>query len=146
MTQPVDLFTYKNSRKEQSWAYTENNISFYYVWRNSLWHNNTFVRREYILNRGGYNEAYRIVSDWEFFLKAIFLWNASISFFPFQIADNEPAGISASQMQLHLLERKAVTEQYFSRYMIDCMELQQYKSSRWIRKYDFVLAFLKKRK
>lgn len=146
MPQPVDLFTYINLQKVQSWVYKENNISFYYVWRYSLWHNNTFIRREFILNRGGYSEAYRIVSDWEFFLKALFLWNASISLFSFQIADNEPAGISASQMQLHILERKAVTDQYFSRYMIDCMELQQYKSSRWIKKYDFLLALLKKKK
>ena len=91
----IDIFSFKNPNLKHSWCFQENAISFYYVYRYSLWHSNTFIKRELLVRLGGYNESFRIVSDWEFFLKALFLEGCTIAFFSTQIAQNEPDGISA---------------------------------------------------
>ena len=139
----IDIFSFKNPNLKHSWCFQENAISFYYVYRYSLWHSNTFIKRELLVRLGGYNESFRIVSDWEFFLKALFIEGCTIAFFSTQIAQNEPDGISAHEMKLHMAERKKVTDMYFSGISIDCMELAKYKNSRLISLYDRIIKVIK---
>lgn len=137
----VDIYTLKNKEPQNAWCYADNQISFYYVWRWSLWHSNTFIKKELLCKWGGYNENYRIVSDWEFFLKAIFIGNCSISFFTDRISENEPWGISVKQMKLHMEERKKVEQELFGRFSLDLQEMLRYKISRWIGIYDKVVRW-----
>ena len=62
-----------------------------------LRHQSTFIKTALLLFYGGYNEAYKIVSDWEFWLKALIKDNATYSVFPHFVARFSLGGISNQQ-------------------------------------------------
>ncbi len=49
----VDIYTLKNQEPQNAWCYADNQISFYYVWRWSLWHSNTFIKKDLLGKWGG---------------------------------------------------------------------------------------------
>jgi glycosyltransferase involved in cell wall biosynthesis len=53
------------------------NISLFTFTNGSLPHPSTFIKRSLLEELGGYNESYRIVSDWCFFLDALIIRNCS---------------------------------------------------------------------
>ncbi len=65
-----------------------------YFSSNSLHHPSTLIKKRLFEQYGLYNEANRIVSDWEFFIKAIVISNVKIKKIPFSISVNEDNGFS----------------------------------------------------
>jgi glycosyltransferase involved in cell wall biosynthesis len=89
-------------------------LSFSYLMNNSLSHPSTFIKKELFETYGLYNEENKIVSDWEFFLKAIALNGESFVKIPFIITVFDNNGLSSNSENLNLVksERKKVLQHY----------------------------------
>jgi glycosyltransferase involved in cell wall biosynthesis len=86
-----------------------------YFSNNSLFHPATFIKRSLFDTYGLYNESNKIVSDWEFFIKTIFINNVSSRKIPFEISVVEEDGISRSAEGRETLKKEVenVMNSYF---------------------------------
>lgn len=63
-----NLFAYDS---KQSWiSKFDEPISLYYFQHNFIPHPSTFIKRNILMNLGGYYEHYKTISDWAFFVRA----------------------------------------------------------------------------
>ena len=81
-----------------------------YKW--AIDHQASFIRREVAL-RHPYDEKYRIVSDWKFFIEALVLDNCSFYFTDTVVVDVDMDGISNTNFELDKKEREAVLKELF---------------------------------
>lgn len=80
---------------------------------NSLPHQATFIRRELFDKYGLYDESYRIVSDWKFFMLTIVFGNVSIKSLEMPITVYECDGISDKNPEKNVEERQRVIAEFF---------------------------------
>lgn len=59
-------------------------------------HQSTLIRREALQRLGGYDEQYKIISDWAFVMKGLFKYDLTISRIPQYIAVYDTNGISSN--------------------------------------------------
>ena len=102
----------------------------YFFLNESLPHPATFIKRSLFEKVGIYNEKFQIVSDWEFWLKAIILHDASwkhidqiISVFNLLGASSNPTNFQMMQAEKHI-----VYMNHFKYFVDDYMELYNLKS------------------
>lgn len=76
-------------------------LTYDYLVDDVLRHQSTFIRRSLLQEMGGYSEKYKIVSDWEFWLKALVKENASYMVFPRVVSVFEWGGVSNQNEFLH---------------------------------------------
>ena len=81
-----------------------------YKW--AIDHQASFIRREVAL-RHPYDEKYRIVSDWKFFIEALVLDNCSFYYTDTIVVDVDMKGISNTNFELDKQEREAVLKELF---------------------------------
>lgn len=81
-----------------------------YKW--AIDHQASFIRREVAL-RHPYDEKYRIVSDWKFFIEALVLDNCSFYYTDTVVVDVDMEGISNTNLELDRQERAAVLKELF---------------------------------
>lgn len=106
-------------------------MSFYdFINRRSPHHQSTFINRSLFETIGLYNEELKILADWEFFMKAIFLHGCVIKYVPEVIARFELDGVSSRKENAELLhaEKNAILDRYFPRFRVDYKELHRYKN------------------
>ena len=70
--------------------------------RTSLGHQSTFIKRELLLN--GYDEKYRIISDWKWFIEA-FRSGKTYKHLPFTISVFDCGGFSGQNLSLMQMEK-----------------------------------------
>jgi glycosyltransferase involved in cell wall biosynthesis len=89
-------------------------LSFSYLINNSLSHPSTFIKKKMFESYGLYNEENKIVSDWEFFFKAIALNGESFVKMPFIITVFDNSGLSSNSENQSLVksEQKKVLQHY----------------------------------
>jgi glycosyltransferase involved in cell wall biosynthesis len=104
-------------------------LSFYDFYVDSIGHPATFIKRSLFDDIGFYNEKYKIVSDWEFFLKAIFLKRASLKYIDMEIAVVNCEGISMNSSGLTNEERSSVLKELFPGFIEDYKKLYSYNCS-----------------
>lgn len=97
-----------------------------------LRHQSTFIKRELLINLGGYSECYRIVSDWEFWMKALVQHNATYKIFPRIVSSYNMDGISNQQKydELRHSEEKDALKRTLPRVYsnnVELRELRQFK-------------------
>lgn len=97
------------------------NFCFSHIYTTSLPHPATFIKRELFDTVGFYDENLRIVSDWKFFLLALFKFNCSYLKVNETIATFYLDGISTVKDDSE--ERKLVMKEYFERFILDYEEL-----------------------
>ncbi len=87
-----------------------------YFYSDSIFHASTFIKKELFEKFGLYNEENKIVSDWEFFIKTIFVNNVHAKKIPYEISVIEEGGISRSVENKPLLQKEIenVLRNYFS--------------------------------
>lgn len=91
-------------------------LTFDYFFRHeSLPHPATFIRRSLFSKVGFYNQQLNIVADWEFWLKAIFLYGASYKRIPIPVSIFELNGISSQKENAERIqsEKDIVYKTYF---------------------------------
>ena len=115
-------------------------LTFRYFFEGNLPHQACFIKTA-VQRQYPYNEGLKIVSDWEFFLKTLILNNGSyrkinkiISFFDFN-------GISSSNQELHLKERKLIIQNLFPSRILEDYRLNTTLDFRrlffWIERTNF---------
>lgn len=84
-------------------------------------HPTTFIKKELFATVGLYDESFAIISDWKFFILALFKYNCSYTKINEILSTFYADGISSAGN--HLQERRQVMEAYFSGYLLDFDEL-----------------------
>lgn len=109
-------------------------------------HQASFIKRSLFNKIGLYSTEYKIASDWEFFLKALFLFNAKYLYKDINISIMEPNGISAQDQnkQIIELERNSIFEKNFPGFMPDYYFLRSILVSSKKMQSTFLFKVLKK--
>jgi glycosyltransferase involved in cell wall biosynthesis len=86
----------------------------------TIWHPVSFIRRDLFLKYGYYDESYKIVSDYEFFVRVIIGKHVSLKKVPYIITVFDTKGLSSDKMKVPqiLLERAKAQENYFNPYIL----------------------------
>lgn len=92
-------------------------ITFSYLVGNAISHPSTFIKRELFSTYGLYDESFKVVSDWAFFLKVLGLNNESFLKLPLTISVFDTKGVSSNKENFKYVyeERRKVLEVYFPR-------------------------------
>jgi glycosyltransferase involved in cell wall biosynthesis len=86
-----------------------------YLFRKPILHQASFIKRELFEKYGFYNEKYKIVSDWEFFLKTLYKAKVSYVYIPnIPIVYFDMGGINNTQQQLLQDEKEQMLRSIFS--------------------------------
>lgn len=88
----------------------KNGVTLLDLWTGAVDHQASFIRREVAL-RHPYDEKYRIVSDWKFFIEALIMDNCSFYYTDTIVVDVDMTGISNTNIKLNDQERKDVLKE-----------------------------------
>lgn len=91
----------------------KNGVTMRTLFVGTLGHQASFIKKEW-LKKYPYDENYKIVSDWKFFIQTLIFENCSFYFTDLVIADMDWPGISNSELELSDKERKEVLSSFFS--------------------------------
>lgn len=124
------LNDYSTYKREVQYPH-EKYITFRHFLKSTLPHPSTFIKRSLFDKVGLFNEDLIITSDWEFFLKAIFKYNASIKKLEQPIAVYEINGLSSDIRNKETIEseRKKVLETHFYRFIDDYNSIESMEKS-----------------
>lgn len=100
----------------------ENGISLLSLYTGAVDHQASFIRREVAL-RHPYDENYKIVSDWKFFIEALILDNCSFYYTNTLVVDVDMTGISNTNQELDRKEREAVLHELFPERLLQDYQL-----------------------
>jgi len=89
-------------------------VAMEHLYEGTLPHQASFISKKCFKKYGLYNETFKIVSDWEFFLKALLNGGSSIKFIDYTISSMQEGGIS-SNSPIQRQEREIVISQYYSK-------------------------------
>lgn len=87
-------------------------ISLYTLCTGAVDHQASFIKRDVAL-RHPYDEKYKIVSDWKFFIEALVIDNCSFFYTETIVVDVDMTGISNTSLDLNRREREAVLKELF---------------------------------
>jgi len=87
-------------------------ITMYDLYTGAVDHQASFIRRELAI-RHPYDEGYRIVSDWKFFIEALIIDNCSFYYTDTIVVDVDKNGISNTNVELNEQERNMVLKEIF---------------------------------
>jgi hypothetical protein len=90
----------------------QNGISMYDLYTGAVDHQASFIRRELAMCHP-YDEKYKIVSDWKFFIEALVLDNCSFYYTDTIVVDVDMGGISNTNSELDRKERQSVLKELF---------------------------------
>lgn len=106
------ILNYKNEKKIKKHP---EKISFSYLLTSTILHPSTFIKKEMFDKYGSYNEKNKIVSDWEFFFKAIALNGESFQKIDKELTIFDMYGISSNSENSDIV--KYEKEQVFNKYL-----------------------------
>jgi glycosyltransferase involved in cell wall biosynthesis len=92
-------------------------------------HQNSLIRTSFFPQYGYYNENFKIISDWEFFLKACYFFNARFVHINTLISIVDTNGISHSERHLLQTEQKVLLNDVFGSFSKSVLELLDYRKS-----------------
>lgn len=131
-----------NGEEKRDWI-PASTLSFQTFYTTGIPHPTTFIDRKLFEIVGLYNESYRIVSDWEFFLLATCRYNASYKHINLFITAFSEDGISSNPSNLSKIaqERDAVLQHHFPLFVSDYKDYNEVK--RELKKVMFMVRLRK---
>ena len=90
----------------------KNGVTMYDLYTGAVDHQASFIRREVAICYP-YDEKYRIVSDWKFFIQALILNNCTFHYTDTIVVDVDMSGISNTQHELDRKERELALKELF---------------------------------
>ena len=111
----------KGENKAKIFSYPEK-LRFSHLYFGSLPHSATFIKKELFSKVGMYDEKLKIVSDWKFFIKALFVNKCSYLKIDRLFSVFYLGGISSTEN--NTLEREQVINEYFGGFALDYKELK----------------------
>ena len=120
-----------------------NLITFEHMMADTLWHPASFIKRSLFTKYGNYREDLKIVSDYDFFIKAIIVNKVSTRHIPITISIFPTDGMSSQSSNAELIkaEREKVQLGYFSKFVIDEYNAKKKKAKNSV--WNKLLAKLK---
>ena len=109
------------------------NLTFNYFFNQTICHQACVFKRELFDSIFYFNERYKIVSDWEFLIFAIFKKEVKIRKLPLVVSNFDTTGIS-SNLEMRVIakeEREEVLRKYFPLLIDDYKKLNRYTSKRF---------------
>lgn len=121
----------------------DSELDFDYMRFSTVRHSAAFIKRSLFEAYGGYDESFRIVSDWKFFLEVLIKYNCSYSHWHRVVSDFNTEGISErpETNELHKKERQRVFDEFLPRYYMTLVKRDQR-----IRELDTPLLTIIKKK
>lgn len=116
-------------------------LEFEEMIRGTLWHPVSFIKRELFDRYGLYSEKYKIISDYEFFLRTIFIEKVSTRHIPVFVSvfNTEGLGSSPNHIKVHEQERYEVQTKLFHPGIVDsAMRFSNMKRSKPEVIYNFI--------
>lgn len=116
LTGEIDLLSGYTVRKTNDGRYFRENagspdfMTVVSMFEAPLSHAGSFIRRQLLVNRP-YDENYRIVSDWKFFMETSLFDNVRYQHIDLDIAVFDSTGISSCASDRHQIERKMVLDE-----------------------------------
>lgn len=145
-----DMIIDRNQKLE--YAKSPNILLFEEMIRGTLWHPVTFIKKELFDKFGLYNESFKIISDYDFFVKNLYINNSTkkhISVFV-SVFNTNGIGSSEKYQALQNQERKTSQLSYFHPDIIEsAMRYSQLKRSKpqvvlnWLKSKPMLLSFFK---
>lgn len=117
----------QNSKRKKTYP---EKLTFYFFYNSCINHQATFIRRKLFFDYFLYNENFKIVSDWEFFIYVICIENRSSKYLKMTICNYDFTGISSKNKNIADLEKKIVFDKYFSLFAEDYKLVSSIKSKR----------------
>ena len=88
-------------------------VSKFYFYHSSICHQASFIKTA-VLKKFRYDETLRMVSDWKFWIEAICLNQASYEAIDVDVCCYDGGGITATQQERGIIERKKVLEELYT--------------------------------
>ena len=125
-----DIIYQESSRQKERILPDE--LTFLFFLEHSLSHQAAFIKGSLFEQIFLYNEAYKIVFDWEFFIYAICKQNVSYQRIPFFITIYDTTGISSIKENHTLMyeERRQTLDKYFPAFVSDYQSITALGSKR----------------
>lgn len=114
-----DAYVEKNGKRQL--VRSKKTVSFFDFYKHTIIHQATLIKKDLFVKVGLYNESLKIVSDWEFFVKALFKENCSYQNCNLTLSVFDSDGISSKPENrvITLKERNDILELHFSRFLKD---------------------------
>lgn len=130
----ADVITGVTIGKDENdvWFNTKRPVSFLTFYRGTISHQASFIRTA-LLKQIQYNEDLKIVSDWEFWIKALILTNHSHSFSDIIVARIEPYGISVTDGKQREMERNIVLGKLIPERILKDLEVLRYADDQMVK-------------
>lgn len=100
-----------NGKPQTYKSYAGRQITLLDMCRGTFFHATAYIRKTMFDKYGLYDESFKIVSDWKFFLIAIGLNNESVVYKDIDMVWFDPFGLSSTNLELDQNERQLVLEQ-----------------------------------
>jgi glycosyltransferase involved in cell wall biosynthesis len=96
-------------------------LSFEHFIVKELPHQASFIRRELFSRLGLYDDAYRIIADWKFFILAVLKYNCSCEHIEYPVSVCDRKGISCDPLNAKTIKRgrNEIINRYFSVFLND---------------------------
>lgn len=125
-------------------------LTFSYLYQDTIPHPATFIKKELFTNVGLYDESLKIVSDWKFFILALTKHNATYKYINSVFSTFYLDGVSSNKENLEMLlsERASVIKNEFFilkndienylNYNRTIKELKASKKVKWLTKFNLI--------
>ncbi len=116
---------------------------FFYL--ESIPHSSTFIKRDLLIRANNYDLQYKIVSDYDFFIKSIFRLDASLRYLNCPISIFDKSGISndESDNSLHIAERNEVFIKYFGKAKLNELNKKKIYYQLFFKKIPYIYNFIR---
>lgn len=121
------------------------NVSLFTFMGGSLPHPTSFIKRELLNRLGGYNESYRIMSDWCFFLEAVVVQNCSYRTLNVLLSKFNCFGISSTSSAIETEKAREYIRSRFPRIIEDYIPYEDeavYNVLSWAHERTFLRKLL----
>lgn len=118
-------------RSKRKKTYPEE-LSFSFFYSSCINHQSTFIRKQLFYDYFFYNETFKIVADWEFFIYTICVENRPNKYLPMTICNYDFTGLSSSIENKDIIdaEKAIVFQKYFALFIEDFQIVNDFKSKR----------------
>ena len=101
-----------------SYKYEDSTFSLSQLYSYSFPHQASFIKRDLLIKHGFYDESYKILSDWKFFLQLLLKERVQLSFIPDVVSVIDYNGISKTNKELLATETQRLRNEVIPSYLI----------------------------
>jgi glycosyltransferase involved in cell wall biosynthesis len=115
-----------NREGQQRYGKAPVEVTLDYMLTASMWHPATLIKRALFESIGPYDEDFKIVSDYDFFMKALFQRRTTLKYVAKPVATFHEDGLASrpEYFELHQRERRVVQDRYLAPLVLKYYESQ----------------------